>query len=256
MASQPQNQQEDWRNVEFKYDRFFYEISFGIFLVIVAVLIGFVLFPNDRGFQGNLYTTIVGVLITIFVLDRRAERREEERTRQREMEKQAEALEQEKARLIRQMGSTINEEAIRAVEELYLRRWLSDGSLQMAYLRHANLKGVHLEAANLEKAILAYVNLNEADLLFGNLEGANLEGANLEKANLAFVNFNDANLLDASLKKAHLDRTKFDPLSILPDGTHWTSDADLRRFTDPTHPNFWRSDNRRSPAYRGNPTYE
>jgi hypothetical protein len=37
---------------------------------------------------------------------------------------------------------------------------------------------------------------------------------------------------------------------VLPDGTRWTPDTDMERFTDPQHPAFWRSDNRHSPAHR------
>jgi hypothetical protein len=39
--------------------------------------------------------------------------------------------------------------------------------------------------------------------------------------------------------------------TTLPDGTKWTLDADVARFNDPDHPEFWRSDDPSSPAYRG-----
>ena len=66
----------DWRHKEIKIDRYVYEMAAGILFIVVAVLVGLALFPDDKGFQDNLYTTVLGVLITIFVLDRRAERHE------------------------------------------------------------------------------------------------------------------------------------------------------------------------------------
>jgi hypothetical protein len=51
----------------------------------------------------------------------------------------------------------------------------------------------------------------------------------------------------------HMDLrdTQFDEETRLPDDTKWTPDADMSRFTDPKHPEFWRSDFLFSPAYRG-----
>jgi hypothetical protein len=47
-----------------------------------------------------------------------------------------------------------------------------------------------------------------------------------------------------------LDGAAFSEETTLPDGTRWTPEADLARFTDPAHPHFWRSNNPHSPAYR------
>jgi hypothetical protein len=52
------------------------------------------------------------------------------------------------------------------------------------------------------------------------------------------------------LQGTNLAGAQFDPQTILPDSTHWMSDTDMARFTDPQHPHFWRSDNPHSPAYR------
>ncbi len=105
----PQTPDTDWRNQEIKIDASLYKRAGGIRLIVVAVIIGFVLFPNE-GYLINLYTTGLGVLITIAYLDGRAERRE--------------ALRAEgdlKARLIREMGSQVNAVAVHAVEELRAR---------------------------------------------------------------------------------------------------------------------------------------
>jgi hypothetical protein len=60
----------------------------------------------------------------------------------------------------------------------------------------------------------------------------------------------EANLKESNLLGVNLEGTRFDETTILPDGTHWIPETDMRRFTDPNHPNFWRSDDPRSPAYR------
>jgi hypothetical protein len=66
--------------------------------------------------------------------------------------------------------------------------------------------------------------------------GANLESANLERANLQGADFFLAT---------------FSKETILPDDKKWTPETDMARFTDPEHPQFWRSDDPTSPAYRG-----
>jgi hypothetical protein len=58
-------------------------------------------------------------------------------------------------------------------------------------------------------------------------------------------------LSGANLQGADLTGAKFDENTTLPDGTKWTPDTDMTRFTDPEHPEFWRSDIKWSPAYRG-----
>jgi hypothetical protein len=68
---------------------------------------------------------------------------------------------------------------------------------------------------------------------------------------LPYANLQGANLSYANLQGAVLEDAELNETTILPDGTQWTPDTDLKRFTDPKHPNFWRSDEPDSPAYRG-----
>lgn len=232
-----------------------------------------------------------GIGFTVFIVDRIYRRREAKRTE-----------EDLKARLIRELGSKVNEIAIRAAEELRAHRWLSDGSLQHkmldsanlegASLDHANLRGASLVGANLRKARMFVVMLQEATLAFAdlrdamlfaanlrkanlqnaqlqkadlstakleeatihyaNLEGTTLAGANLYKAVLSNSILRGANLINANLESVYFygqdwfsylpfaAEQYFDETTILPDGTHWTPDTDMRRFTDPDHPNFRR----------------
>lgn len=231
----------------------------------------------------GLVTEMAGAAATFWLInlifEGRRKREEEEQALEREKVKQAEGLLQEKARLIRQMCSSINEETIRAVEQLRAHTWFEDGSLQGANLVGANLSGADLKYINLQGAKLQNANLQEAQLGAGNLQEVNLENANLQGADLRLANLQGANLRSASLqgaelnlanlhmadfgipqktlddpiltKFAELGKTKLDETTTLPDSSKWTPETDLRRFTDQSHPHFWRSDNSFSPAYRG-----
>lgn len=73
-------------------------------------------------------------------------------------------------------------------------------------LRKANLRGVHLEGADLQ-----YANLGEADLREAHLEGtklnhAHLEGANFTKALMEGAWLWEAHLEGADLRSAHLEK--------------------------------------------------
>lgn len=195
-----------------------------------------------------------------------------------------------KAQLIREMGSPDNGIALRAVNELRAHGWLMDGSLRETKLENCNLKGAEMWAARLDGALLSKANLENAGLagatlakagLFDanlkgafldrtNLQGAFLSGANLQDAILGGTKLQGADLEDANLqdvvlviemvywdnvqRKSETRETleaEFDETTILPDGTNWISDTNMERFTDPKHPDFWRSDNPINPAYHG-----
>ena len=108
-------------------------------------------------------------------------------------------------------------------------------------LREANLRDAKMEGTNLTAANLRGADLRGAYLVYAILDGrANLSGADLRGANLR----------GADLEYAILEGSKWDETTILPDGTPWTSETDLARFTDPKHADFWRSDELGSPAYK------
>lgn len=144
---------------------------------------------------------------------------------------------------------------------------LSYADLEGGHLNHTNLEDANLEGTNLEKAWFYNANLSRtrfnktnlklAHLAYANLEDVSLFGVNLEKANLSYAIFNDVflflvNLKDANLLHAKLENTIFYDKSIknrkhwsitLPDGTQWTDNTDMTRFTDPNHPDFWQPNN-------------
>jgi uncharacterized protein YjbI with pentapeptide repeats len=219
---------------------------------------GFSLQQFAGDFYANASTELTSIAITVLIIDSLNRRREQRLEEHREREQ-----------LTRQLGSSVNEVTKRAAEELRARGWLTDGSLQGADLRiahleeaklwKADLQGVNLQWAKLKKAnlngsILVGANLMQANLQAARLGGADLRGANLFEARLYRVNFNGAYLREANLAGAHLEGARLegadlrgallenahlDELTVLPDGSHWTPDVDMCRFTDPQHPNFW-----------------
>ena len=167
-----------------------------------------------------------------------------------------------------------------AILKLRQRGWLEDGSLQGVDLAHANLEnadlsralltnanllmanlvGAKLDASRLDFANLAGANLTNARMHEASLKGSSLRAAKLNRAILQGVDFAEADLETASLVNANLRNSRligvrferadllhadiedavFDESTVLPDGMRWTRNTDLTRYTDPSHPNFWR----------------
>jgi hypothetical protein len=205
-----------------------------------------------QAFYANFSTELLSIVVTIVVIDTIIERR---------------AVAQQKADLILQMSSPDNAFAVEAARILKARGWgfEGDATLHGAQLRWASLQGVNIEGVSLQQANLWEVNLDRAFLVRANLQGADLRVVNLQGALMMGVNLRGALLDEANLQGARLDditvygpqgpetvKTSFDEDTTLPDGSHWTPLTDMRRFTNPDHPNFWRSDDPDSPAYRGN----
>jgi uncharacterized protein YjbI with pentapeptide repeats len=242
----------------------------GVLLILIVVALASSLWAvwpwptgDWKGLALNLGTEMAGAVVTYALLELFIGGRERR--------------EAKKADLIAQMGSGVKDVAIAAAEELRRRGWLTDGSLQGANLHEAELPEANLSEADLQRAHLEGANLNEADLQGAHLEGAflreaklreaslfraslqraHLEGANLSEADLRdadlrdadlrgakliWANLRGANLGEAELEGAYLGEAKCNDNTILPDGTKWTPDTDMARFTDSDHPDFWQRD--------------
>lgn len=177
-------------------------------------------FPNRSDMFLNLFSEMAGAFVTYILLVLILERTED--------------IESEKARLIGEMGSRVQDVAVAATEKLRQRGWLTDGSLQGANLWAAKLAGANLYCARLQEANLAGANMKGANLHTAKLQEAFLNSTDLQGASLWNANFQGAYLGNAQLENARLDGT-----TTLPDGTKWTPDTDMARFTDPGHPEFW-----------------
>ncbi len=203
-----------------------------------------------RDFYSNASTEAISIAITVLVIDQ-LNRRREERLEKASL----------KERLIRELGSISHDVAIHAAEELHAYGWLRDGSLQGAILWSADLQEANLANAKMQQASLSHADLRGVYLGFADLQGASLRYAkmqraylvcaNLQGADLAEAHLQMANLGGANLQEAQVGPSGFDENTNLPDNTKWTPETDLSRFTDPNHPNFWRSDSPVSPAFGG-----
>ncbi len=198
-------------------------------------------------FTGALVTGILFLVVLAIPSERQAERELQER-------------------LIREMGSQNNGIALQAVGELKAQNWLFDGTLRSQYFVGANLTAADLWFADVQAAILWDANFSSAELVKANLSYTDLSNANLQGADLSDANFSYANLWRVDLQKSTLKFTNFaqadlaeadfsgatfEEDTILPDGSNWSPATDMARFTDPDHPDFWRSSDPTSPAYAG-----
>lgn len=221
-------------------------------VVVLAVLVGIgfwmalvaaILADDLLGGVLNLGTELMGAGAIYLILNQFIESRERRETEERE-------LRAHKKDLIARMSSRVHDVAIAAAEELGRRGWLKDGTLKGARLLDARLEGVQLIEAKLQGAILINAKLQGAQLSFADLQGAQLFLADLPGAILIGTNFKGADLREANLGRATLSLVAgFDEKTRLPDWAWWTPHTDIARFTDPKHPEFWRSDMPISPPF-------
>lgn len=137
----------------------------------------------------NLGIELVSISLTVLVIDGLNQRRHDR---------------ERKEELILQMGSPDKAFAVEAVRIIEQKGWLSDGSLEKAYLRGTNLSDANLSSADLHGAVLVESNLECVILMEADLHGAGLVDANLAGAVLSNVNLQDARLGKANLEDADL----------------------------------------------------
>ena len=101
--------------------------------------------------------------------------------------------------LLNKLRNQENRIVLRAVEDLRVHGWLSDGSL-----RNIALCNVQLQTADLMKADFTNVDFHQAHLEWADLRMADLRSAKLTRANLSGSNLSGTNLARADLYKANL----------------------------------------------------
>ncbi len=182
---------EEIRRIHQKH-KFFYEMLGGSVVLIISVLIGAVSFgANNPDFRMNLFTESMGIVATVFMINRWYGHRERENL---------------KRRLIREVGSRSHDIAISAVEWMDREGWLrgEDGLLKGADLREAQLMDARMNGANLEKA-----EMRKADLRFGRLKDARFHSAQLPEARLFGAKLSHAKMRCAYLHSASAERADF-----------------------------------------------
>lgn len=198
--------QELWRNNQGLY-------------VLAGILIGLLVFPAIEALSTDASELLsgfvpeaVGIGFTVLLIDRLYQRR---------------AREEHKRELIRQLKSPDNILTNQAAVELRYHGWLSDGSLAGVFI-NGNLKDVDLSFTNLD-----WVHFSQA-----NLEGVRFWKASLKLTSLVGCNLKNADFgVNTMAYQAWIDET-----TQLPDGTLWTPETDMTKFTDPNHPDFWEPD--------------
>lgn len=124
----------------------------------------------------NFSTEMLGALLTFILIDLVIGGREKREAEEREETRRL------KRRLIKRLRSPNNEITASAAGELRHRGWLENGTLESAYLSHANLRGVDLSNADLEGARLTRAKLQDTVLSGANLEGSTLKVEQLSQA--------------------------------------------------------------------------
>jgi len=136
--------------------------------------------------------TLVGIGITVLILDQLYKRREDQEKR---------------VRLTKALASPDPAAALTALEALRTEEWLDDETLLGINLHEARLEGADLHGANLRGAYLAAAELAGAKLGRADLRGANLTDASLRGADLRGARLVGATLDGADLTAADLSRT-------------------------------------------------
>jgi uncharacterized protein YjbI with pentapeptide repeats len=264
-------------------------VRYGLFvaagvLVLIALAGGAVslllLDADPTGVVVNLSTEFLSIAVTVLVIDRLVAVRDKQKLKEqliRQMGSRSNVFTLSAVPEIRAYGWLTDGSLREAdlgkanLEDADLREAdLQAARLFFANLSVANLGGANLSEANLDTADLRAANLQDADLTMAGLRGARLNGAKLQRVNLRqanlqgadlwLANLQEAQLHQVNLRESHLRHADLQGANLngadlhgahLPDGSMWTPNADMARFTDPEHPEFWRSDHPDSPAYRG-----
>ncbi|MBI3170429.1 MAG: pentapeptide repeat-containing protein [Chloroflexi bacterium] len=141
----------------------------------------------------NIITDLLGIALAVFIVDAMYRLRSDA---------------ERKKVLISQLGSKNNAVATSALHELDAQGWLSDGSLQNAFLTSCNLDGNKLSGGDLRRAHLSFSSLQNTSWFETDLRGAFLDHANLTNATLSIhatgPHFAEADLTDATLFRTNL----------------------------------------------------
>jgi uncharacterized protein YjbI with pentapeptide repeats len=127
---------------------------------------------------------------------------------------------------------------------------MTKARVRFSHAMEARFQGVHAIEANFSETDFRHANFQGAALLRVNFHKSDLRDTSFARANLA-----GANLTEARLAGAILDNVVFTKETVLPDaklvkvknGVHiydqyWNPQVDMRRYTDPNHPDFWQPD--------------
>lgn len=185
-----------------------YSSELSIWLIACALLtVGLIGLNEDSGWFKDLAPEMIGISVTILIIDSLYNFRLEQH---------------EKQHILEQLASHSNEFALEATRIARKRDWIVDGTLRKVDLSKANLADADLSQANLQETNLYGANLQRAWLSSESdgywlqsqmlpfflsdisRRGANLRGANLSRADLRGARLAKADLENAVLEFADL----------------------------------------------------
>ena len=117
--------------------------------------------------------------------------------------------------------------------------WFADTNLFEADFSTSGENNTVLDGAIFDRALMSCANFSGASMVGTSLLGASLQNTYLQGANLIDADLSGSNMLGANLRNTQLSDATFNEFAILPDGTSWTPEIDMERFTNPAHPDFW-----------------
>lgn len=217
-----------------------------IILVIIGLYLLFRFDVSSEELIPNIVTDLFSVALTVFIIDTMYRLRSDN---------------ERKKVLVSKLGSKNNAVASEALRELDARGWLSDGTLEGAFLLSANLDGNSLTGANLKRVTLSYASMRDTSFFETDLRGAFLDNANFEgasfsqhaigphyaEADLTGAGMSHSNLKDAKIRNEQLVKTRSLWKTIMPDGSLYDGRYNLKddinlhlKFAkDPKDPSEW-----------------
>ncbi len=199
------------------------EMVTGALFMVIAVQIGAVLLNVDdidvksMDYRMNLVTEGMGILATVFIINRWYAHRDRERQREQAQLEEERQTDELKKQLVEAAGSTVNSKALSAIEQLRHKGWLEgdDGLLQgqTKTLNHANWNNARnnarLDRVNLQNTSLVGAELNSAEMIRTELQKATLSFAKMHCVFALGAYFQDSTLCNAELIKANLTMAQF-----------------------------------------------
>ncbi len=111
----------------------------------------------------------------------------------------------ERSRILGQVGSLSNEFALDAVRRCQEEGWQKSGAMAGRCYVKARLSRADLSGAHLSGSDFSFADLRDVDFMHANLKGADFTGANLKGADLRWADLTDATLRWADLTGAEID---------------------------------------------------
>jgi uncharacterized protein YjbI with pentapeptide repeats len=172
-----------------------YRVAF--LLAAIAVALWYFYHIGIDALLPNIVIDLLSVALTVFIIDKMYRLRSDA---------------ERKKVLVSLLGSKNNAVATGALHELDAQGWLSDGSLQSAFLTSCNLDGNSFSGADLRRVSFSFASLRDTTWFEADLQGAFLDYADLSNATLSMhavgPHFTEADLTGSTLTNANLSGAK------------------------------------------------